>query len=148
MRAQLRRAAEKDKSNLKIFSEIYDILSHVCGKEVMFQSSNCHKALKNDSPGHPDNDFQKIIVLVAEVSGRSELETKQIESILLERLQKAGVADPDKTVGDDMKPRNDAQKTFDEIKKPDSLVIPQDFRCPISLEMMRDPVIVATGQVN
>ncbi|GFQ04561.1 U-box domain-containing protein 11 [Phtheirospermum japonicum] len=31
--------------------------------------------------------------------------------------------------------------------KPDSLVIiPDDFRCPISLELMRDPVIVATGQ--
>jgi len=28
-----------------------------------------------------------------------------------------------------------------------SLVIPDDFRCPISLELMRDPVIVSTGQV-
>ncbi|XP_051146326.1 U-box domain-containing protein 10-like isoform X1 [Andrographis paniculata] len=28
----------------------------------------------------------------------------------------------------------------------DSLVIPDEFRCPISLEIMRDPVIVATGQ--
>ncbi|KAL8035056.1 hypothetical protein ABFX02_12G072700 [Erythranthe guttata] len=37
--------------------------------------------------------------------------------------------------------------TLDENKKPDSLVIiPDDFRCPISLELMRDPVIVATGQ--
>lgn len=26
-------------------------------------------------------------------------------------------------------------------------VIPDDFRCPISLELMRDPVIVSTGQV-
>ncbi|KAL2899018.1 U-box domain-containing protein 13 [Bienertia sinuspersici] len=29
---------------------------------------------------------------------------------------------------------------------PKSLVIPDDFRCPISLELMRDPVIVSTGQ--
>jgi len=28
-----------------------------------------------------------------------------------------------------------------------SPVIPDDFRCPISLELMRDPVIVSTGQV-
>lgn len=28
-----------------------------------------------------------------------------------------------------------------------SLVIPDDFRCPISLELMKDPVIVSTGQV-
>lgn len=27
-------------------------------------------------------------------------------------------------------------------------VVPDDFRCPISLEMMRDPVIVSSGQVK
>ncbi|KAE9463536.1 hypothetical protein C3L33_04567, partial [Rhododendron williamsianum] len=27
-----------------------------------------------------------------------------------------------------------------------SIIIPDDFRCPISLELMRDPVIVSTGQ--
>lgn len=29
-----------------------------------------------------------------------------------------------------------------------SPVIPDDFRCPISLELMKDPVIVSTGQVQ
>lgn len=29
-----------------------------------------------------------------------------------------------------------------------NLVIPDDFRCPISLELMKDPVIVSTGQVR
>lgn len=29
-----------------------------------------------------------------------------------------------------------------------SPVIPDDFRCPISLELMKDPVIVSTGQVR
>ncbi|XP_056686947.1 U-box domain-containing protein 13 isoform X2 [Spinacia oleracea] len=29
---------------------------------------------------------------------------------------------------------------------PKSIVIPDDFRCPISLELMKDPVIVSTGQ--
>lgn len=28
-----------------------------------------------------------------------------------------------------------------------ALVIPTDFKCPISLELMQDPVIVSTGQV-
>ncbi|XP_073303199.1 U-box domain-containing protein 11-like [Primulina huaijiensis] len=37
-------------------------------------------------------------------------------------------------------------KSIEENKKPDSQVIPEDFLCPISLELMRDPVIVATGQ--
>lgn len=42
---------------------------------------------------------------------------------------------------------NSAGKSMDEIKQPDALAIPVDFLCPISLELMRDPVIVATGQV-
>ena len=28
-----------------------------------------------------------------------------------------------------------------------TMVVPDDFRCPISLELMKDPVIVSTGQV-
>lgn len=37
-------------------------------------------------------------------------------------------------------------KNPEENKKSDSSIIPDDFLCPISLELMRDPVIVATGQ--
>ncbi|THF98820.1 hypothetical protein TEA_001752 [Camellia sinensis var. sinensis] len=40
----------------------------------------------------------------------------------------------------------DATRNHQEYKKPDSPVIPDDFLCPISLELMRDPAIVATGQ--
>ena len=38
-------------------------------------------------------------------------------------------------------------KNTDESKKSDKLTIPVDFLCPVSLELMKDPVIVATGQV-
>ena len=31
-------------------------------------------------------------------------------------------------------------------KQPSEVVVPADFRCPISLELMRHPVVVATGQ--
>ncbi|KAK7845387.1 u-box domain-containing protein 10 [Quercus suber] len=41
---------------------------------------------------------------------------------------------------------NSPNKSLDEIKKLDPIAIPDDFLCPISLELMRDPVIVATGQ--
>ncbi|KAL0664755.1 hypothetical protein Bca4012_101593 [Brassica carinata] len=34
----------------------------------------------------------------------------------------------------------------DNSKKSDNLTIPEDFLCPISLELMKDPVIVSTGQ--
>ncbi|KAJ6429853.1 hypothetical protein OIU84_021289 [Salix udensis] len=37
-------------------------------------------------------------------------------------------------------------KSSEDLKKPETLKIPNDFLCPISLELMRDPVIVATGQ--
>ncbi|GAB2296977.1 hypothetical protein Dimus_031081 [Dionaea muscipula] len=39
-----------------------------------------------------------------------------------------------------------SRKSEEETRKLDSLDIPEDFLCPISLEIMRDPVIVATGQ--
>ena len=29
----------------------------------------------------------------------------------------------------------------------ENLALPQEFRCPISKQLMRDPVVVATGQV-
>ncbi|KAK8512756.1 hypothetical protein V6N13_090493 [Hibiscus sabdariffa] len=41
---------------------------------------------------------------------------------------------------------NPATKSTEQSKKQDALVIPVDYLCPISLELMRDPVIVATGQ--
>ncbi|VVA92243.1 unnamed protein product [Arabis nemorensis] len=37
-------------------------------------------------------------------------------------------------------------KNTEELKKSDKLTIPVDFLCPVSLELMKDPVIVATGQ--
>ena len=40
-----------------------------------------------------------------------------------------------------------AKKTQEKVKQGDDVTIPEDFRCPISLELMRDPVIVSTGQV-
>lgn len=41
---------------------------------------------------------------------------------------------------------NSSSETQEKCMKPDSVAIPEDFLCPISLEIMRDPVIVATGQ--
>ncbi|KAL1553644.1 U-box domain-containing protein 11-like [Salvia divinorum] len=39
-----------------------------------------------------------------------------------------------------------SRKAVEENMKPGSVCIPDDLRCPISLSLMRDPVIVATGQ--
>lgn len=42
---------------------------------------------------------------------------------------------------------NSSEEAEEGARKPDAVAIPEDFLCPISLEIMRDPVIVATGQV-
>lgn len=44
-------------------------------------------------------------------------------------------------------PEVDANEGERSPMKHRSPVIPDDFRCPISLELMKDPVIVSTGQV-
>ncbi|KAK4763838.1 hypothetical protein SAY87_013276 [Trapa incisa] len=41
---------------------------------------------------------------------------------------------------------NQEVKRSREDKKSDAISVPDDFLCPISLDIMRDPVIVATGQ--
>ena len=56
------------------------------------------------------------------------------------------VASESKTV-DCAKKYSFPNKSSKDLKKPETLKIPNDFLCPISLELMRDPVIVATGQV-
>ncbi|PON36546.1 Beta-catenin [Parasponia andersonii] len=43
-------------------------------------------------------------------------------------------------------PVNDIPESDKGLVKHRSPVIPDDFRCPISLELMKDPVIVSTGQ--
>ncbi|XP_062098563.1 protein spotted leaf 11-like [Humulus lupulus] len=43
-------------------------------------------------------------------------------------------------------PANDAPESDKDLVKHRSPVIPNDFRCPISLELMKNLVIVSTGQ--
>lgn len=45
-------------------------------------------------------------------------------------------------------PDDEAPESDKSLIKHRSPVIPDDFRCPISLELMKDPVIVSTGQVK
>lgn len=61
----------------------------------------------------------------------------QTMSFLLQKLKDVVIGNPDK----------DTSEAEKEMIKHRSPVIPDDFRCPISLELMKDPVIVSTGQV-
>ncbi|XP_058090639.1 U-box domain-containing protein 15 [Magnolia sinica] len=70
--------------------------------------------------------------------GRQNVETtQQIIDLLNKFKQIAGIDETNKL--DDVT----WQKCFNKCP---SLVIPNDFLCPISLELMTDPVIIATGQ--
>ncbi|XP_058182047.1 U-box domain-containing protein 14 [Rhododendron vialii] len=60
----------------------------------------------------------------------------QTMSFLLQKLKDVVIGNPDKDTSEGEK----------EMIKHRSPVIPDDFRCPISLELMKDPVIVSTGQ--
>ncbi|KAH7839663.1 hypothetical protein Vadar_007013 [Vaccinium darrowii] len=60
----------------------------------------------------------------------------QTISFLLQKLKDVVIGNPDK----------DTPEAEKELIRHRSPVIPDDFRCPISLELMKDPVIVSTGQ--
>ncbi|XVE92056.1 hypothetical protein REPUB_Repub01dG0064400 [Reevesia pubescens] len=129
VRAQLRRATERYGSlNSRKFS---NALSRPLEKECV--GTNPEISAKLDripencgTPRHGADQATKILERVKSSSTSSEV-------CLLNETDSKG-------------PENVATKSTEETKKPNALGIPDDFLCPVSLELMRDPVIVATGQ--
>jgi hypothetical protein len=77
--------------------------------------------------------------LINERNGQFEDSTKQIIELLNKFKHIAGV-DEMNVLGDVSMPKT--------LGKCPSLMIPNDFLCPITLEIMTDPVIIASGQVR
>ncbi|RLM61423.1 U-box domain-containing protein 15-like [Panicum miliaceum] len=75
--------------------------------------------------------------IINERNGQQGDSTKQIINLLNKFKEIAGV-DEKNVLGDVSMPRS--------LDKCPSLMIPNDFLCPITLEIMTDPVIVASGQ--
>ncbi|KAJ8471862.1 hypothetical protein OPV22_026205 [Ensete ventricosum] len=147
IRAQLRRATVKSgTTNLKVFSEIYDMLSQTCGKELKLQRTSSSPELHIDDTVDGDHDFKDIVMLVAEVNVKSNHDMDNITSDMTAGLNKARIADSFISAVNDDNQINLTSPMLEEFKRPDPLEIPEDFRCPISLELMKDPVIVSTGQ--
>ncbi|XP_022776378.1 U-box domain-containing protein 11-like isoform X2 [Durio zibethinus] len=129
VRAQLRRAAERYGSlnSRKVSNGLSQPLEKECGGTNHEISAKLDSIPENcGTLRHGADKATKILERVKSSSTSSEV------SLLNEINSK----------GQD----NVATKGTGETKKPDALVIPDDFLCPISLELMRDPVIVATGQ--
>lgn len=86
------------------------------------------------------NDLRKESLAIRDlvISGGGDLgDCIQTMMFLLQKLKDVVIGNPEK----------DTSEAEKELIKHRSPVIPDDFRCPISLELMKDPVIVSTGQV-
>ncbi|GLT91935.1 hypothetical protein SLE2022_097960 [Rubroshorea leprosula] len=129
VRAQLRRATERYGSlnSRKVFNSLFQPLE----KEACKTNHEVSSKL-DDRP---------------EMFGpRGDGSDKEIKR--LERVKRSSMSSevcPSNEI-DAKRQENLVTKDPVEIKKSDALLVPNDFLCPISLELMRDPVVVATGQ--
>ncbi|MQM09336.1 hypothetical protein Taro_042205 [Colocasia esculenta] len=145
VQTQLKRVTERNgPPNLDMFSEIYNIIYRTHSKEVIRQVSDRTEVSQTKDTRQSDCDTQKIVVLVAEANSKSTNDAEQTIASVLENLNSK--PDDGCKVTEDGDKSNSSASSLEEVKKSDALVIPEDFRCPISLELMRDPVIVSTGQ--
>ncbi|PIN25997.1 Ubiquitin--protein ligase [Handroanthus impetiginosus] len=148
VRGQLRRATERYGGPLNS-SLLHRALSQPLDKDIdPFQASNrLIGCLHVENIGNIDHGVIEKVDGLAEGCG-------SVDHALDEVLNKENLRNNSSTSSevivlkdsDSGTMNNSSCKNLEENKKPDSLVIPDDFRCPISLELMRDPVIVATGQ--
>ncbi|KAK8960040.1 U-box domain-containing protein 11 [Platanthera guangdongensis] len=146
VRSQLRREIEKNgPSNLNVFEEMYNMLHSTNVKELKRARSFKLQAALSDSPCSVDRELRQIVIFLADVSGKYIYDTDRMTLNLMDRLRRSTTPDESKNVKPVIKP-TDSVSSGEDDQKSDSLVIPEDFLCPISLDRMRDPVIVSTGQ--
>ncbi|RWR97192.1 U-box domain-containing protein 11 [Cinnamomum micranthum f. kanehirae] len=149
VRAQLRRATARNGSlNLKGFAVISWIFSqtlHIRTEDDSLVLTEVVGNCKIEKLGMVNHDFQEMVDMVAELYVKSGTTVERTKYVL-DWFNNPALSNVPKTSEFDKETDNSVNKSLEEIKKPDSLTIPDDFRCPISLELMRDPIIVATGQ--
>ncbi|KAG0458329.1 hypothetical protein HPP92_023486 [Vanilla planifolia] len=146
VRVQLRRQKEKIGAvNLKAFEEIYNIFTFTHVKDLKRHHSFTLEAAQNDITSIIDCELREMVIALAEVNGKSNSEAERVTVLLMDRLNRTCHGDPTQNVKTGISSSCFGSCTVEEQKN-ESLVIPEDFRCPISLELMRDPVIVSTGQ--
>ncbi|KAG6655904.1 U-box domain-containing protein 11-like [Carya illinoinensis] len=147
VRSQLRRATERyGSSNSKMLSLA---LAQMLDEEI-YQGQSVDRVIESlhiQKSGSIDDDVMTKLDAIPEGNGSKRRHVKLIHQ-KSERFRNSSdpsegfLANNDEADGQD----DLATNNLELIKKPDPVVIPEDFLCPISLELMRDPVIVATGQ--
>lgn len=119
-------------------------MSLSCGvSDSLAKESGSTQAIMND---HPDVESKVEVIENETLSNDSDDMIDQVERSRIEPATTSsdvsGLSKPSGAgCGDD------TANNIEENKKAGSPVIPDDFLCPISLELMKDPVIVSTGQV-
>ncbi|KAE8691084.1 hypothetical protein F3Y22_tig00110893pilonHSYRG01109 [Hibiscus syriacus] len=101
------------------------------GSAELTQESLALHEMVSASGGDPGQTFEKMSNLLKEIKDFIQTENPSLDAPSREK---------------NLPPSSSGQATTDENHK--TPVIPDDFRCPISLELVKDPVIVSTGQLN
>ncbi|XP_022877006.1 U-box domain-containing protein 11-like [Olea europaea var. sylvestris] len=145
VRAQLRRAAEKYGGPLDS-NVLSRALSQLLEKEFdpLQNVNRAVRSLHLENNGKIDHKVRRKLGDILRVN---ESECHVSAEILTESEGKTSMSTEVSVPKEfHIEKYDSTRKSHEEKKKPDSPVIPVDFLCPISLEIMRDPVIVATGQ--
>ncbi|KAG6396716.1 hypothetical protein SASPL_142872 [Salvia splendens] len=149
VRSQLSRANEKYGGPLKS-SILYRALSQPLDKEIdpFRSSSGSVGSLHVENIGIIDHEVGQKVEGLLEGNGLENHATdNDIPNVESSRDSSSSLEiSPPKDIDSARIESSTCSRNVDENKKLDSPVIPVDFMCPISLELMKDPVIVATGQ--
>ncbi|KAI3881670.1 hypothetical protein MKW92_001414 [Papaver armeniacum] len=133
--AQFRRAKERsDSPDVQLYMDLYSAQNERDPDPAILKRLSEKLQLKTI------NDLKKESLALHEMvisSGGDPGDWLEEMSVLLKKLKDSVLAE---NTGAET---SDNEKVFMRSRSP---VIPDDFRCPISLELMKDPVIVSTGQ--
>ncbi|XAR72263.1 Ubiquitin--protein ligase [Bertholletia excelsa] len=147
VRAQLRRATERFGAPMSS-KTLSRALSEPLDKEIGLQPFNCRVmgSLHIENIGNIDHVVKLKKPPLPKGNGSQGHSLNQTNHVLDRPNNSSTSSEVCVQENDDAGTELNSTSCRVENKKLDSPIIPDDFRCPISLELMRDPVIVSTGQ--
>ena len=141
--AQLKRAkGRSDTHDMELFMDAMLAISEKDDTKALCQVA---EKLQLKSPSQLKTEAHAVQNLIKERNGVVDESLKQILGLLRRLTLLINEAD---TELDSLELEKLSFYDVADGENPQSPVVPNDFRCPISLELMKDPVIVATGQVS
>ncbi|CAJ1798071.1 unnamed protein product [Sphenostylis stenocarpa] len=145
---QFRRAKEQfDPPGLQLYEQLLSIYNQSNDEHTETSELRliCEK-LQFINVDDVKQDSLALEKMVVERGAHSQKSIHEMSLVLLKKIQDFLIVDSGNNI---VSPSEDLSQHTDEsyLKLcPQPLVIPDEFRCPISLELMKDPVIICTGQ--